>query len=163
MMRRGAVASLALLVVFLAAGEWGPGLLGIPSFIVPGDDSSHAYSASWALKELMPRAEMWELLPPQQNGRNTLDEILRFPGMQNQEARNLLGRFLFSGDDVLKQVSALSGGERSDNAVYHTNFWVAVHPGLLFRLSIKSGWRPDDRLWPSECCSEYHREVAQPS
>jgi NitT/TauT family transport system permease protein len=35
MMRRGAVASLALLVVFLAAGEWGPGLLGIPPFIVP--------------------------------------------------------------------------------------------------------------------------------
>jgi hypothetical protein len=26
----------------------------------------------------MPRAEIWELLPPQQNGRNTLDEILRF-------------------------------------------------------------------------------------
>ena len=35
MMRRGAVASLALLVVFLVAGEWGPGLLGIPPFIVP--------------------------------------------------------------------------------------------------------------------------------
>jgi ATP-binding cassette subfamily F protein 3 len=42
-----------------------------------------------------------------------LDEILRFPGMQMQEARNHLGRFLFSGDDVLKQISALSGGERS--------------------------------------------------
>jgi NitT/TauT family transport system permease protein len=33
--RRGAVASVALLVVFLAAWQWGPGLLGIPSFIVP--------------------------------------------------------------------------------------------------------------------------------
>src|SRR5262249_54885554 len=32
---RGAVASVALLVVFLAAWQWGPGLLGIPSFIVP--------------------------------------------------------------------------------------------------------------------------------
>jgi pimeloyl-ACP methyl ester carboxylesterase len=50
----------------------------IPSFILPGDDSSHAYSASWALKELMPQARMWDLLPPQQNGSNTLDEILRF-------------------------------------------------------------------------------------
>ena len=35
MLRRGAAASLALLIVFLAAGEWGPGLLGIPPFIVP--------------------------------------------------------------------------------------------------------------------------------
>src|SRR5499427_6063840 len=35
MLRRGAAASLALLVVFLAVGEWGPGLLGIPPFIVP--------------------------------------------------------------------------------------------------------------------------------
>ena len=35
MLRRGAAASVALLVVFLAAAEWGPGLLGIPSFIVP--------------------------------------------------------------------------------------------------------------------------------
>jgi len=33
--RRGAIASAALLVVFLAAWQWGPGLLGIPSFIVP--------------------------------------------------------------------------------------------------------------------------------
>jgi NitT/TauT family transport system permease protein len=35
MIGRGAAASLALLVVFLAAGEWGPGLLGIPPFILP--------------------------------------------------------------------------------------------------------------------------------
>src|SRR5215470_9717595 len=35
MLRRGAAASLALLVVFLAVGEWGPGLLAIPPFIVP--------------------------------------------------------------------------------------------------------------------------------
>jgi NitT/TauT family transport system permease protein len=33
--RRGAVASLALFVVFLAAWQWGPGLLGIPHFVVP--------------------------------------------------------------------------------------------------------------------------------
>jgi NitT/TauT family transport system permease protein len=33
--RRGAVLSLALLVVFLAAWQWGPGLLGIPPFIIP--------------------------------------------------------------------------------------------------------------------------------
>jgi NitT/TauT family transport system permease protein len=35
MLRRGAAASVALLVVSLVAAEWGPGLLGIPPFIVP--------------------------------------------------------------------------------------------------------------------------------
>ncbi len=34
-MRRGTAASIALLIVFLVAWQWGPGLLGIPSFIVP--------------------------------------------------------------------------------------------------------------------------------
>ena len=34
-MRRGTVLSLAVLVVFLAAWQWGPGLLGIPPFIIP--------------------------------------------------------------------------------------------------------------------------------
>src|SRR5262249_2357146 len=33
--RRGTIASLALLVIFLAAWQWGPSLLGIPHFIVP--------------------------------------------------------------------------------------------------------------------------------
>jgi NitT/TauT family transport system permease protein len=34
-LRKGAGVSLALLVLFLAAWQWGPGLLGVPSFIVP--------------------------------------------------------------------------------------------------------------------------------
>jgi NitT/TauT family transport system permease protein len=34
-MRKGTAASAVLFVVFLAAWQWGPGLLGIPSFIVP--------------------------------------------------------------------------------------------------------------------------------
>jgi NitT/TauT family transport system permease protein len=34
-LRRGAIASAALLVVFLVAWEWGPGCLGIPPYIVP--------------------------------------------------------------------------------------------------------------------------------
>ncbi len=32
---KGATASLALLVIFLAAWQWGPGLVGLPTFIVP--------------------------------------------------------------------------------------------------------------------------------
>jgi NitT/TauT family transport system permease protein len=35
LIRRGSAASVALLVIFLTAWEWGPGLLGIPPFIVP--------------------------------------------------------------------------------------------------------------------------------
>jgi NitT/TauT family transport system permease protein len=34
-MRRGIAASVVLLVLFLAGWEWGPGLLGIPSYIIP--------------------------------------------------------------------------------------------------------------------------------
>ena len=35
LVRRGAVLSLAVLVAFLAAWQWGPGWLGIPTFIIP--------------------------------------------------------------------------------------------------------------------------------
>ncbi|HEX4410298.1 MAG TPA: ABC transporter permease [Xanthobacteraceae bacterium] len=33
--RNGTLASVALLIIFLAAWQWGPGLLNIPSFVVP--------------------------------------------------------------------------------------------------------------------------------
>lgn len=43
-----------------------------------------------------------------------LEEILRVdPRMGETQARTLLGRFLFRGDDVFKRVGDLSGGERS--------------------------------------------------
>jgi ATP-binding cassette subfamily F protein 3 len=42
-----------------------------------------------------------------------LDEILSVKNLPIGEARNYLGVFLFSGDDVFKPVGALSGGERS--------------------------------------------------
>ena len=42
-----------------------------------------------------------------------LDEILDCSDLLIPEARTLLGRFLFSGEDVSKPVSALSGGERN--------------------------------------------------
>ncbi|GAB1543155.1 ABC-F family ATP-binding cassette domain-containing protein [Scytonema sp. NUACC21] len=38
------------------------------------------------------------------------DEV---PDWKNEEVRTILGRFLFSGDTVFKQVSALSGGEKA--------------------------------------------------
>lgn len=43
-----------------------------------------------------------------------LDEIRRAdPQIKETQARTLLGRFLFSGDDVFKRIADLSGGERS--------------------------------------------------
>ena len=60
--------------------------IDIPALIMPGNDSSHAYSASWALKELMPRAELWDVMTEQQNGRNTLEVILRFAESVSQPA-----------------------------------------------------------------------------
>ncbi len=42
-----------------------------------------------------------------------LDEIRSVSHLSEEGARSYLGRFLFTGDDVFKQVGALSGGERS--------------------------------------------------
>lgn len=64
----------------MPSGASGAELQGIqvPAFIQSGNDASHAHSASWALRELMPQAELWDVLPPHQNGRNTLEQILAF-------------------------------------------------------------------------------------
>ena len=46
-------------------------------------------------------------------GKTVLDEILNAaPGMLPYQGRDYLGKYLFSGDDVFKLVSMLSGGER---------------------------------------------------
>ena len=47
------------------------------------------------------------------NANNSLlDELFRIKPMPNSKARDWLGRFLFSGEDVFRPVSSLSGGER---------------------------------------------------
>ena len=52
-----------------------------------------------------------EMLQP---GRTVLAEALDTPRQLSEEfARTVLGSFLFTGDDVFKQVSVLSGGEKS--------------------------------------------------
>ncbi|ALS29659.1 multidrug ABC transporter ATP-binding protein [Paenibacillus sp. 32O-W] len=49
------------------------------------------------------------------NGENTVLEELwsAYPHMEETSVRTVLGQFLFSGEDVLKRVSSLSGGEKA--------------------------------------------------
>jgi ATP-binding cassette subfamily F protein 3 len=46
-------------------------------------------------------------------GKTVLEEAMNATGFDAPEARELLGAFLFSGDDVFKKVSTLSGGEKN--------------------------------------------------
>jgi ATP-binding cassette subfamily F protein 3 len=63
-----------------------------------------------------------------------LDEILdASPGMLPYQGREYLGKYLFSGDDVFKTVSMLSGGERgrlalAKLALQHTNLLLLDEP-----------------------------------
>ncbi len=51
---KGALASAALLVVFLAAWQWGPGLLGVPTFIVPPLSMvAHEFAFAWQVDHLL--------------------------------------------------------------------------------------------------------------
>jgi pimeloyl-ACP methyl ester carboxylesterase len=59
----------------------------IPAVIMSGGDSRHTRSAAWALKELMPQAELWDVMPPHQTGANTLEQILRFQSRVATTAR----------------------------------------------------------------------------
>ncbi len=67
-------------------------------------------------------------------GDQTVLEAMRAAGARDdQEARNLLARFLFRGDDVTKSVAILSGGERSRLALArlslrHANLLVLDEP-----------------------------------
>src|SRR5579885_312078 len=65
--------------------------------------------------------------------RTILDEIRRVCTLSEEGARSFLGRFLFSGDDVFKQIKTLSGGERSRVALAKltlqgSNFMVLDEP-----------------------------------
>jgi ATP-binding cassette, subfamily F, member 3 len=47
------------------------------------------------------------------DGKTVLQETMDTTGFKAPEARDLLGAFLFSGEEVFKKVSSLSGGERN--------------------------------------------------
>lgn len=68
-----------------------------------------------------------ETLNPANTVLAEMDEVA--PGWTTSEERKLLGAFLFHGDDVLKRVSVLSGGERARLAL--AKMLVAPDPLLL--------------------------------
>ena len=82
-----------------------------------GKNVTHAYYAQHQL----------ETLNPANTVIGEIDEVA--PNWTSSEERRLLGSFLFHGDDVLKRVSVLSGGERARLAL--AKMLVAPDPLLL--------------------------------
>ena len=66
-------------------------------------------SAFGASVEIGYFAQAHETLDPK---RSAVEEIMSVQAMEEGEARNILARYLFTGDDAFKPISALSGGER---------------------------------------------------
>jgi pimeloyl-ACP methyl ester carboxylesterase len=63
-----------------ATGAQPEEIIGIsaPALIIPGDDASHATSAAHYLRELLPNASFWNVLPPEQTTREVCDRIVEF-------------------------------------------------------------------------------------
>jgi pimeloyl-ACP methyl ester carboxylesterase len=53
----------------------------MPALVMGGADPSHATSAAYYVSELMPKAELWPILPPHQTSENVRDRILEFRKM----------------------------------------------------------------------------------
>ena len=55
-------------------------VLGVtaPSLIIPGDDPSHATSGAHYLRELLPKADFWNVMPPEQTTQRVCDRVLEF-------------------------------------------------------------------------------------
>jgi hypothetical protein len=49
-----------------------------PSLIIPGDDQSHATSGAHYLRELLPNADFWHVMPPGQTTQAVVHRILEF-------------------------------------------------------------------------------------
>jgi hypothetical protein len=50
----------------------------LPALIIPGDDSSHATSGAHYLRELLPKADFWNVMPPQQTTQKVCNRLLEF-------------------------------------------------------------------------------------
>jgi len=85
--------------------------------IIAGEETYDTGTVTWGHNVSMAfySQHQADILPPQ----STVWEIMaaRAPERTQTELRTLLGSFLFSGDDVDKPVSVLSGGEKSRLAI----------------------------------------------
>jgi pimeloyl-ACP methyl ester carboxylesterase len=50
----------------------------VPALVIPGDDPSHATSGAHYLRELLPQAEFWPVMPPEQSTQRVCDRIVEF-------------------------------------------------------------------------------------
>ena len=50
----------------------------VPTLIIPGDDASHATSGAHYLRELLPKAEFWNVMPPEQTTQKVCAQVLGF-------------------------------------------------------------------------------------
>jgi len=50
----------------------------LPALIIPGDDSSHATSGAHYLRELLPKADFWNVMPPEQATQKVCNRFLEF-------------------------------------------------------------------------------------
>jgi hypothetical protein len=55
-------------------------VLGVKALtlIIPGDDQSHATSGAHYLRELLPNADFWNVMPPEQTTQKVCDRVLEF-------------------------------------------------------------------------------------
>ncbi len=52
--------------------------IDVPALIIPGDDPSHATSGAHYLRELLPKADFWNVMPPEQTTEKICDRLLEF-------------------------------------------------------------------------------------
>lgn len=52
--------------------------VNVPALIIPGDDPSHATSGAHYLRELLPKSDFWNVMPPDQSTQKVCDRILEF-------------------------------------------------------------------------------------
>jgi hypothetical protein len=50
----------------------------VPALIISGDDSSHATSGAHYLRELLPKADFWNVMPPEQTTSKVCNRLLEF-------------------------------------------------------------------------------------
>jgi ATP-binding cassette subfamily F protein 3 len=92
---------------------WGPNGAGKTTFLKTALDQLPPLGGEvWLGGSVKPGylSQMHDWLKPD---RSVLDTILDVQNMPIERARGLLGRYLFTGDDVFKPIGLLSGGERS--------------------------------------------------